>query len=198
VEANVAALLAGAGRKLDSDVLGTTALGVLNDRAARLAGSGLLADRAVRHAVVDFDVGVHVGRDVHLGDGELLVPVTREAGSGALGGLALDGFVLGGALAPGVTLAELVGAREAREAKAVVRADWAGGEVGPVEAALLSVVALVVTVGGALELRRHVPSLDTSQRRCSASAMSTGVFLTAAAWAARKAAATAEVVFILD
>jgi len=159
VKADVAALLAGGGRKLDSDVLGTTALGVLHDRATGLAGSGLLAYRAIRHAVVEFDIGVHVGRDVHLGDGELLVPIAREAGSGALGGLALDGFILGGALAPGITLAELVGAREAREAKAVVRADWTGGEVGPVEAALLSVVAVVVTVGRALERR----SLDTSQ-----------------------------------
>jgi len=159
VEADVAALLAGAGRKLDSDVLGTTALGVLHDRATGLAGNGLLAYRAVRHTVVEFDIGVHVGRDVHLGNGELLVPIARETGSGAFGGLAGNGSVLEGTLGQGIRLAELVGAREAREAEAVVRADWAGGEVGPVEAALLSVVAVVVTVGRALERR----GLDTSQ-----------------------------------
>jgi len=79
VEADVAALLAALLRKLDSDVLGTTAASVLDDRATGLAGSSLLAGRAVRHTVVELKVGVDVGGNVHLGDGEL--GVAREAGS---------------------------------------------------------------------------------------------------------------------
>jgi hypothetical protein len=62
----------------DGNVLGTTALRVLDSRAAALAGRGLLAGRSIRHAIVELQVAVELHGDLELIDGE-----SRDGGIGA-------------------------------------------------------------------------------------------------------------------
>jgi hypothetical protein len=73
VQANAAAALSlSASRRLgwvdDGHVLGTSALGVLHNAAARAARGSLLAGTSARHAVVEFDVTVKLNADLNFGD----------------------------------------------------------------------------------------------------------------------------------
>lgn len=74
---------AGTLRKLERDLLSTTALAVLDYGSARLARSSVLASSSVLHLVVELDIGVLGHRDLVLIDGEVLIRTTGQAGSTA-------------------------------------------------------------------------------------------------------------------
>jgi hypothetical protein len=52
----------------DSDVLCTTALGVLHSGTTGAAGGPLLAGRSTWHAVVEFDIAVELNSDLNFSD----------------------------------------------------------------------------------------------------------------------------------
>jgi hypothetical protein len=147
----------GLGRVDNGDVLGAAALGVLHSGAGARARGTVLADLAVRHVVVEFEVAVKLNRDVELDDGELLgdalgvaaegrrVPLVRAADT--RDGLAAKGPA--GDIAPSASIPAL----PALEVEVVVAVELADGQVQPVKAALLLVIALVVDVLGAVEGR---------------------------------------------
>ena len=54
----------------NGNVLGSTALRVLDSCTTALAGRGLLAGRSIRHAVVELQVTVELDGDLELVDGE--------------------------------------------------------------------------------------------------------------------------------
>jgi hypothetical protein len=54
----------------DGDVLGTTALGVLDSAACGAARGGLLAGGSTGHAVVKFEIAVELYRDLNFGNRE--------------------------------------------------------------------------------------------------------------------------------
>ena len=93
------------------------------------------ASRAVRHAVLAFDVDILRSRDLHLVDGEVGAFVTRHGR--AVAEVRGDALALESTLAQDIALAERVGTREARELIAAVRAEGAGREATPVVSALL-------------------------------------------------------------
>jgi hypothetical protein len=78
VNANVA--IAAVLGTLEGDLSGTTALRVGNGGAARGAFLRLLAAGAVRHRILEVDVGVKLDSDLHLLDGEVLVGAARDLG----------------------------------------------------------------------------------------------------------------------
>jgi hypothetical protein len=72
----------------EGDRNGTTTLSVLDDGTTSIARDAVLANRAVRHVVVAVNVGVVGGRDMHLGDGELVLLAAasnRKATSAVVG-----------------------------------------------------------------------------------------------------------------
>lgn len=140
---------------LEGHALGATALGVLEDGAAGGAAVGLGTLGAVRHAVDAVDVGIVGGRNLHLGDGEVGILAGHGRGVVQLGG---DAFALEAALGQDVTLAEGVGAGEARELVAAVRAEGTRAQAGPVVAILLGGSAVVVGVARAAVRARIRPT----------------------------------------
>lgn len=113
----------------------------------------MLAGGAVGHAVVEFDVGVLVGRNVELADGEALGLLRAGAlNLGVLGDVLGEGAqgTLGAEspLGQGIALAELVGASETAGLEAGVGSANAGadGNATPVPAGLLGIGAFIVGV----------------------------------------------------
>lgn len=137
----------------------TTTLGVGDDGTTLAAGGGVLAGRAILHAVVEFDISIHINGDLHLGDGEALVAAARDlrAAVRVLGDLARDALALEVSLGKCVTLAWAIGASEAREAEATEGREGPRLKPAPVEATTLLTGTLIVGVGGAVELAGGVP-----------------------------------------
>lgn len=127
------------------DLLGATTLGVLDDGTLGRAGGSVLAQLAVGHVVVELEVGVELGVDLNLVDGEVVV-VTAEERVGVLVGTAVTGQLSAAAL--------VILALEALEVEAAIVEEvlLSGKEVREVEASpLLILTPAVVGVIGAGE-----------------------------------------------
>lgn len=129
---------------LEGNTGGTTTLAVLDDITARGARVGLFASRAVRHAIVAFDIGVVRGRDLVSVDGHGVVVLAGDRGS--LVKLAGDALALEGALGQSIALSKAVAASEAGEVVTAVAGECTRLKARPVIAALLRLRALVVCV----------------------------------------------------
>ena len=68
----------------DGDVLGATALGVLDGGTGALALRLLLADRVVGEGVVELELAVELDGDLEVGDGELVDRAGLDLGAAAL------------------------------------------------------------------------------------------------------------------
>lgn len=149
----------------DGDVLGTTALGVLDGGSGLGAGRAVLAGRAVRHVVVELEVAVELDAHIEVADGELVggagARAAAERGRGLLllTARALNDLAAEGAGSEGVTLGEVASAGPALEVESAVAAEGTSVEITPGEARLLLVVTLVVGVVGAVEGGELVPAL---------------------------------------
>jgi hypothetical protein len=133
--------------EIDLDRLGTTTLGVLDDSTVFLARNGLLANRAVLHAVVKFEVGVVFQRYLHFFDGEAVLQLIAavERSWRFLGDFILDAFAVESSLGQVIPLSKAFRAGPATaKVEVVIALGRTLGKIGPVVAALLLVTALVV------------------------------------------------------
>ena len=164
VDTDVALLgLLGLLRVDEVNLLGTTALGVVDGGTTGRAVLGVLADGAVRHVVVELHAAVELDGDVELLDGEVLVLTalaTLERGGSLLLGTTLttDDTATEGAGSKKITLREFVLRGPALEVEAVILLDLTIGEVLPGPTLLLLVNTLVGAVGGNGERVGVVPS----------------------------------------
>jgi hypothetical protein len=138
-------------REDDLDILGTTALSVLDLVATASAVVGLLAGRATGHAVVELETSVKLDIDVELLDGEPVYARLRAAAE-RRGGLKVLAT-----LSDNLLETTIVFAGPALKVEAVVEVEFAGEEVEPVKATLELIIALVVTVARASEFVGVVP-----------------------------------------
>lgn len=144
--------LVGLGRVNNGNTLGTTALGVLDRGTALLARRTLTASRSVRHAVVELKVTVELGRHVEGVQRELVLGVEAGAVTLVARGTTVDHLARGTAVEVATAGEGLVLlALPALEVEVVIAAELARVEVTPVEPTSLLGLALVVSVGGALE-----------------------------------------------
>lgn len=145
--------LLGLGRVDNSAGLGAAALVVLHDGTLAGAGVGLLAGRAVGHAVVELEVAVELGGDVELGHGEaadLTAVGAVERGALRRGGVTDTADVVAGAGAA-VDTRPAAAARVAGEAvpvEVIVAGEATVAQVAEVETTALGVRALVLAVLG--------------------------------------------------
>jgi len=137
----------------DLDILGTTALSVLDLVATASAVVGLLAGRATGHAVVELETSVKLDIDVKLLDGEPVYARLRAAAE-RRGGLEVLAT-----LSDNLLETTIVFAGPALKVEAVVEVEFAGEEVEPVKTTLELIIALVVTVARASEFVGVVPLL---------------------------------------
>jgi hypothetical protein len=145
--------------KVNIDGLGTTTLSVLDSGTLLLARSDVLANRLVRHLVVELEVTVELDGDLNLGDGETLLPLAAvERSWDVLLDRVLSTPGVEGPLGQVVPLAEAVGtapsfvARASMEVEVAILAEViAVLQVAPVETTLLLVRAVVVVVLGGVE-----------------------------------------------
>jgi hypothetical protein len=79
VNPDVTALTLGVSSGLESDLLGTTALSVLDDGAASTAGVNFFARRSVRHFIMTFDLSVLVGRNLVLRDRHVFLAIALDS-----------------------------------------------------------------------------------------------------------------------
>ncbi len=184
----------GLGRIHDRDVLRTTALGVLDARATRLARRGLLASGSIGHPVVEVEITIEF-------DGNL-ESVDRESGdlrgrSAAKAGGA--GNVRRGntsdTLGRGALGAERIGTGKATEIETAIVLEGTDIQGTPIKAGRLLGSTIVISVGGALERRGIRPTLSVS---VSSGRERGGLFvLTVADTPDARATTVASVVFIV-
>ena len=108
---------------------------------------GLVASRAVGHAILAVNIGIMGGRDLHGIDGHVVFPIARHGW--AVIKVSGDALVLETTLVQEITLAERVRAAEARELVAAILAEGTWLEAAPVIATLLVRRAVVVGVAWA-------------------------------------------------
>lgn len=140
-------------RRVDNGAgLGATTLVVLHDGAFAGAGVGVLAGRAVGHAVVELEVAVELRADVQLGHGErvnIMAALAAERGARLRLVVADTGNVVGAGAAvdTGATAVAAV-AREALPGEVIVVGEATVAEVTEAEAGALVRSALVLAVRG--------------------------------------------------
>lgn len=134
----------------------TLVVGDIGTLRSALLGKGTLA--SVRHGEVEVHIGILVGVDAEVGDGEgINLSATADGGRRSLAGLGdgtRDTFVRSAlALAAGTFRAG-----EARESESIVVLErLAGAQPGPIPARLLGAGTFVVTLAWAGEAAVHVP-----------------------------------------
>lgn len=149
-------------REDDSDILGTTALLVLDGGTGLLASVASLADRAVGHVIVELEIAVELGLDNNGAEGELvdngtaaerwrlvLLRVASTTNELAAAGARVE-----------TTLISVTAALEALEGEVSVVGERTRNEISPVEAGLLLGGTLVVDVLGAGESRSLLELLE--------------------------------------
>jgi hypothetical protein len=118
----------------------------------------LLADGSILHLVVQLELSIELGRDVHVSDGESAL-VTAEGSRLVLLDSVLDALVSESPLAQAITLSEGVGALPSTRKVEVTVGGNVGTivEIGPVESTLLLVGTFVLGVVGGSEVVIEVP-----------------------------------------
>ena len=142
-------------RNNDGDILGTTALLVDDLGTGLLAGGALLADRAIRHVVVELEVDIELGLHDDVAQRKLVNVGTAAKGGRVLLIRAADTAddLPAGADSEAATLLDLVLALPATEVEVVVIEKLANVEISEVEALELVRQTLVIRVGRAAEGR---------------------------------------------
>lgn len=149
-------------REDDSDILGTTALLVLDGGTGLLASVASLADRAVGHVIVELEIAVELGLDNNGAEGELvdngtaaerwrlvLLRVASTTNELAAAGARVE-----------TTLISVTAALEALEGEVSIVGERTRNEISPVEAGLLLGGTLVVDVLGAGKSRSLLELLE--------------------------------------
>lgn len=136
---------------LNLDLLGATALIVLDSCALSRASNFLLANTSVWHIVLEVDIRILVDGEVHLCNGEILVSASDLGAAGiVLSGLSDNRFTskLSSSSQATSAVADVEGvlAIEAREVESVEASHFPGRHSAPVIASSLITRALIVGV----------------------------------------------------
>ena len=125
--------------EVNINLYSTAALGVLDSGSVLLARSNVLADRLVRHLVVEFDIAVEFNGNLNLLDTESVLPLLAIEGCWLIfANFVCDTLGVERALGERVTLAELVlTAPTASEVEVAVSSEATFGKIAPIEAACL-------------------------------------------------------------
>jgi hypothetical protein len=141
----------------DGHVLGTTALGVLDNATGRGASRSVLASGAIGHVVVELQIAVEFGVDVEFTDTSLVDAgggIAAKGGRGTLGAGGASGNALAGDLGAStkhIPLAETSLASESRPEETTIATDLTISEVRKVQTLGLLIGTLIIGVAGAGE-----------------------------------------------